>query len=239
MFFEFFIRESPMQIAPPALLLCLLGAAPALAHDLWLETEQEALVLYQGHRHSSHAGSDLEPYDPALLQSARCLAAPARILSRAYPLRFSGDCPRLQLNLSSGYWTKTPWETRNAPKTGLSGVLKSWRSEERLTRLGRWDKEAAQLLGEGLEILPATDPFSLKPGEKLLLRVFDNGKPAAGVAVAYGDTPRGSTGPDGSINLRLRHGGLQLISASRETPLVDGKADVLLRTSTLQFELPR
>lgn len=226
-------------LPPLTLLLACLLSFPALAHDLWLEAEKGALVLYQGHRHSAHAGSDQEPYDPAIFQGARCGSTLVQPLSRSYPLRFAGDCPRLQLSLSSGYWTKTPWETRNTPKTGVSGVLKSWRSEERLTRLGRWDNQLAQPLGEGLEVLPASDPFSLKPGEKLLVRVFDGGKPAADVAVAYGDSTRGSTGPDGSINLRLRHWGVQLISASRETPLDDGKADRLVRSATLQFELPQ
>lgn len=221
-------------------LLLLLGgpAAPALAHDLWLEAGQGGHTLYQGHRHSNHAGADLEPYDPAILQAARCGSTPVSPVSRGYPLRFA-DCPRLTLDLSSGYWTKTPWETRNTPKTGLSGVLRSWRAEERLTRLERWDPALARPLGDGLEILPTHDPFVLKPGDKLQVRVFEAGQPAAGVPVAYGDNTRGLTGPDGSINLRLRQTGLQRISTTRETPLQDGKADLLLRTSTLQFELPR
>lgn len=239
MFSKFFIREFPMRIATPALLLCLLGAAPALAHDLWLEAELGGHTLYQGHRHSAHAGADLETYDPAILQVARCGSTPTKPATRSYPLRFAGNCPRLSLDLSSGYWTKTPWETRNTPKTGMSAVLKSWRSEERLTRLENWDTSHARPLGEGLEILPTHDPFALKPGDKLQLRVFDGSQPAAGVPVAYGDNSRGVTGPDGSINLRLRQPGLQLISATRETPLQDGKADLLVRTSTLQFELPR
>ena len=227
---------------PPRLLPCLalLGclAAPAQAHDLWLEPGPAGLTLYQGHRHSSHAGAELEPYDPAIFQGARCGTSPARPLAQGYPLRFA-DCPRLTLDLSSGYWTKTPWETRNTPRTGLSGVLKSWRSEERLIRLGRWDAALARPLGDGLEILPTHDPFALEAGDKLQVRVFEAGQPAAGVPVAYGDSTRGVTGPDGSINLRLRQAGLQRLSATRETPLRDGKADVLVRTSTLQFELPR
>lgn len=218
--------------------LCAGLAAQAKAHDLWLEPEPAGLTLYQGHRHSSHAGADLEPYDPALLQAARCGAAPVRPLNPGYPLRFA-DCPRLSLDLTSGYWTKTPWETRNTAKTGIPHVLKSWRSEERLIRLSRWDASLARPLGDGLEILPTHDPFALGAGDKLEVQVFDAGQPAAGVTVAYGNSSRGVTGPDGRIKLRLRQAGLQRLSATRETALTDGKADVLLRTCTLQFELPR
>lgn len=223
-----------------ALLFSLLTTAPAaLAHDLWLESGNSAQVLYQGHRHSPHQGSDLEPYDPALFQSLRCApgAGQTRLSHKAYPLRFEGDCALLQLTLSSGYWTKTPWETRNAPKTGISSVLKSWRSEETLNHLSRWGSFATQPLGASLEVLPVTDPFRLHSGDKLTVRVFVASKPVAGIPVAYGDNTRGVTGPDGSIAIRLRHGGMQLISASQETPLDDGKADVLIRTAVLQFEL--
>ena len=48
-----------------------------------------------------------------------------------------------------------------------------------------------------------------------------------------------TTGNDGKIAIRIRHGAMQLISASVETPLADGKADTVIRASTLQFELPK
>jgi nickel transport protein len=59
------------------------------------------------------------------------------------------------------------------------------------------------------------------------------------VPVAYGGDTRGVTGADGRIAIRLRQGGVQLIAASVETPLNDGKADVAIRGAILQFELPK
>ena len=58
------------------------------------------------------------------------------------------------------------------------------------------------------------------------------------MAVAYDGEPRGATDGEGRINLRVRHGGLQQVSASIETPLNDGKADTLIRGATLNFMLP-
>jgi hypothetical protein len=55
--------------------------------------------------------------------------------------------------------------------------------------------------------------------------------------VAYDGDVRGATAEDGSIALRLRHAGMQTISASFEAPLADGKADTVIRAATLNFEL--
>lgn len=58
-----------------------------------------------------------------------------------------------------------------------------------------------------------------------------------GAPVAYHGDPRGETDPAGRIAIRLRHTGVQLIATSLELPLKDGKADVEILASTLQFEI--
>jgi hypothetical protein len=57
------------------------------------------------------------------------------------------------------------------------------------------------------------------------------------VPVAYDGATRGATGEDGTVVLKIRHGGLQMIAASLETPLEDGQADILVQAVTLNFEL--
>lgn len=222
----------------------LLGLSlSASAHDLWFEREGSAVQLYQGHRHSSHAGQEIVPYDPAAVKEALCLDATgaARPLrpGAAHPVRIEAACDMVLAAMSSGYWTKTAWETRNVPKTGISGVVKSWLSEETVKRLDRWTPFTAKPLSDRLEITPLADPLALSPGDKLSVRVSFAGKPLAGVAVAYDGDVRGATAEDGSIALRLRHPGMQMISASFEAPLADGKADTVIRAATLNFELPR
>lgn len=224
-------------------LLALLFASPLLAHDLWLEAAGSDYLLLQGHRHSGHAGAETVAYDAARVAGALCVDADGRrreltVLAQS-PVRLAGPCAVLQVSYVSGYWTKTAWETKNQPKTGLSGVLRSWHSQEAVKRIGQWTPASAKPLGVGLEITPLRDPFAVKVGDKLNLLVTDDGQPLAGVPVAYGDDTRGVSGADGRIAIRLRHGGLQLLSASRETPLNDGKADVSLRSTSLQFEISR
>lgn len=224
-------------------LVMLLAALPAIAHahDLWLEREGAAYLLYQGHRHSAHSGAEVVPYEPSAAKGALCRddAGTARPLAagRSHPARFAGDCAALLATFSTGYWTKTPWETHNAPKAGSADVLKSWLSEESVKRIDRWTAGAGQPFGSGLEITPVEDPFRVAVDDKLTVLVTDGGKPLAGVPVAYQGDTRGITGPDGRIAVRLRRAGLQLISASVETPLADGKADVLIRATALQFEV--
>jgi nickel transport protein len=225
-----------------AFLLSLL-ALPAAAHDLWLEKAATGYSLYQGHRHSSHAGAEVVPYEPGAVKAAICLDASGGIKSlvsgKSYPVELAGECAALLVSFSTGYWTKTAWETKNVPKTGIAGIIKSWLSEDTVKRIDRWVPAVAQAVGTGLEITPTTDPLKLAIDDKLTLIVTENKKPKSGVPVAYQGDTRGATGDDGKIAIRIRHGGTQLISASVETPVADGKADTVIRATALQFELPQ
>lgn len=223
-------------------LLFMLTGLPALAHDLWLEREAAGITLYQGHKHSTHGGAETIPYDASFVKEAVGLDAAGRTkplpLARTVPWRTTTtDFSAIRVAASSGYWTKTPWETKNVPRTGIAGAIKSWLSEESVKRIDRWTPGADRPLSDGLEITPTVDPLLLKPGDKLVVLVTDGGKPMAGVPVAYGGDTRGATGEDGRIAIRLRQGGMQLIAASVETPLSDGKADVAIRSAILQFEI--
>lgn len=227
----------------PASLLILL-AFPAIAHELWLERESGSMTLYQGHKYSAHGGAETIPYDAGFVKEVLCLEASGRTKPlapvRTAPWKAAGtDCAATRVAVSSGYWTKTPWETKNVPKTEASGAIKSWLSEESVKRIDRWTPGADRPLSAGLEITPTVDPLSIKPGDKLVVQVTENRLPKAGVPVAYGGDTRGATGEDGRIAIRLRQGGMQLISTSVESPLNDGKADIAIRSAILQFELPK
>ncbi len=213
----------------------------AFAHDLWLERDAAGYALLQGHRYSAHAGAETLTYDPAGVRDALCLGddGKARLLpfGKTQPVRMTGSCAALLVRYSSGYWTKTAWETKNQPKTGVAGVVRSWRSEESVKRIDRWQPALAQPLGKDLELVPQSNPFLLKAGDKLVVVVSDAGKPVAGAAVAYAGETRGVTDDSGRIAIRLRQPGVQLIAASTEVPLNDGKADLSIRSTILQFEV--
>lgn len=239
--FNFFLRAKNQVMTPRAPLLLFVLALPAAAHDLWLEKDSAGYVLYQGHRHSAHAGAEVVAYEPGAVKGATCLdvggGTKSLVSGKSHPVKLTGDCAALLVSFSTGYWTKTAWETKNAPRTGVAGVMKSWLSEDAVKRIDRWTPTVAQPLGTGLEISPVTDPFKLAIDDKLTVLVTENGKPKSGVPVAYQGDTRGVTGADGKIAIRIRQGGMQLISASIEAPLSDGNADTVIRATALQFEV--
>jgi hypothetical protein len=96
-----------------------------------------------------------------------------------------------------------------------------------------WRSRSRQVSADPLE-----DPLRLRKGEKLHLRVTFDGKPVEDADVAYDGKPRGRPGPDGAINIRLRHGGFQVIQASVTRSLASEKADQVIHSTHLNFELP-
>lgn len=216
---------------------------PALAfgHDLWIERSGPLSSLAYGHERSGHEGSKRLEYKPETVKQAVCHDASARILnaepSRAYPVTLKGDCAVSWFLLSSGYWSKTPYGTKNLPKSEAGAVIASWQSIESIKRIDRWSEALANPLTRELELVALESPTSLKAGAKLHLRAYFQGKPATGVTVAYFGKPRGVTGADGAVNIRLNEAGVQLIQASLELPLDDGKADKAIHSTALQFEI--
>lgn len=219
--------------------LVLMG--PAAAHDLWVDRQDHRYILHYGHEHSGHGGQGLLPYKPEQVRQAVCFDGEGREtaarVDRAYPVSMRGDCAATWFLVSTGYWSKTPYGTRNVPKTEAGQVLSSWLSVESIKRLDAWRHALVSPLTGELEIVPLADPLELKPGDKLKVAVYRQGRPAPGVTVAYFGHPRGVTGADGSVNIRLKEPGYQLIQASLELPLQDGKADKAIHATALAFEL--
>lgn len=226
------------SIATAILLLAL--PLTAVAHDYSLERDGDDYALYQGHFHSTHLGEKQVPYDPGIIEAAYCTAESGiRSMPRAtaYPARFPGPCAVLYVDMSSGYWSQTLTGTVNKPKTEVTGSLRGWLSEESIKRINVWTPAAAAPLTAGFELVPLENPLTLKPGSKLRLQALWQRKPKSGVTVAYDGAARGVTDTDGKVNLRVRHGGAQTVSATFEEPLNDAKADKIVRASILQFQL--
>ena len=223
-------------------LVIVLAGWSARAHDLWLEKDSGELRLQYGHKHSGHQGASFVEYQRNWVREALCFdATGARIpfqLEEAYPFRMRGDCALAHVPISSGYWTKTPYGTENVPKDEARMPVKSWLSHDSVKRIDHWSEPLAKPLAAGLELTPLEDPLRLHKGEKLHLRVTFDGNPVEDADVAYDGRPRGRSGPDGAINIRLRHGGFQVIQASLTRALVSEKADEVIHSTHLNFELP-
>jgi uncharacterized GH25 family protein len=227
------------------LLGCGLAGAvgAAAAHDLWLEPAPGGFTVQYGHHPQlvSHGGETRIPYAPAIVKSALCVDAvgsqrPAKFGS-SYPVRLEGDCAVAYVLTSSGYWTKTTAGTKNLKKTEVTAPLNAWQSFESVKQIVAWGEGASRPLGTTLEIVPAENPLALHDGDKLTLRVLANGQPVPNAVVTYDGKPRGETGADGAVNIRVKHGGQQLIQASTRTPHAGPEADEVVHTTALTFAL--
>jgi nickel transport protein len=222
----------------------LLITCSALAHDYWFKTVDEDYLLFRGHRFSQHQGEKEVPFDARIIDSALCLSVKTgepkpTPVSTGYPPRIQGPCISLLVSLDSGYWSQTLTGTKNQPKDELFAVLRSWHALETVKHVKGWSARLQQAFGPGLELVLREDPFNFAIGDKLRLTAMLNGQPVAGVNVAYHGDPRGVTGDDGRINLKIRHTGLQLISASLEQPIDSAKADKQVRSTVLMFNIPK
>lgn len=181
------------------------------------------------------------PYDPEIVKKAVCLreggAATPAGFATTYPVTLNGRCDALLVLMDSGYWSQTLTETFNKPKRLVPGSVRGWRAEESVKRVDTWSRSSSQAMSDALELTPVDDPFASKPGDKLRVLVTWQGKPRRGVPVAYDGDVRGVTGSDGQINIRLRHGGSQIIAASVEDSIRDPDADKIVRGAILQFDI--
>ncbi len=225
-------------------LLLLLALLPALAssHNLWIERSGPLHSLAFGHEASGHTGAKRLEYKAESVQQAVCYNTAGQVqraeAGLGYPATLNGDCAVSWFLLSSGFWSKTPYGSQNLPKSEAGAVIDSWLSLESVKRIDRWSNSLANPLTKELELVPRENPTAMPTGAKLHLRAYFQGKPAANVSVAYFGKPRGVTGADGAINIRLNEAGFQLIQASLELPRNEGKADKTIHSTALQFETP-
>ncbi|MBU8869615.1 MAG: DUF4198 domain-containing protein [Gemmatimonadales bacterium] len=242
-----------------SLLAGLMLVLPAFAtgHELWFESADEGLVLWRGHgheaaghdsaQHGSSKGDSPEhgdtnapcPVEEFLQATVLESGGSLRIISpgEIFPSIWPSDAQALAVTVSSGIWTKTPLGTINKPRNRVESPLTSWRSIEGLKLIRSWDPALALPMGNYLEITPLDNLLNMKIGAKLKVLVSRHGEPVVGAVVTYDGNPRGMTGPDGRINIRLKSNGRQTIGASLTIPLPDEEIDEIISTARMEFFL--
>ena len=216
------------------------AANAARAHDLVLLPQGDGAVVIR----FGHPG-EYEPADlPRLVRLDAYPEGQARAVSllEAKPMRTGVDW--LEENLSqctgghavgmvtgeydNGYWISVaPGKYFNTSRV----VLPAGKDAGHYLKFGKGlfpavGEDFNRVVGQQLEIIPQRDPFKVKPGEKLPVKVIFEGKPLAGAGVEIGDgktrmkeedIPRYQTDRDGVVELPISHGGLQLIAIDHQT----------------------
>ncbi len=214
----------------------------AWAHELWLEKNEQGLVLLKGHTGATHGEREVNEYDPAEVMRVECFDGGGRggemEFVHAYPVTLPDSCAVVYVLTSSGYWTRTPFGTKRVPKNEAKGPIESWLSQESVKRIDEWSKELGGPVTGELELSPTRNPLILREGKKVRLLATFRGEPVEGIGVAYDGEARGMTDASGRVNIRLRHGGMQIIQASYSEPGDSIMADEVIHTTSLVFEIP-
>jgi nickel transport protein len=219
-------------------LICFFSIS-AHAHDLWLERENQDLVLYYGHLSTAHSSSKRLAYQPENIEVS-CLDAnghaQAVTLTRASSLRIHTPCALTRVIRDSGYWSKTPYGTKNLPKNQAEAVVRSWQSRQSVIYLDTWHEGFAHTEDvHGLVLVATHNPFALTADAKLRLQVRYQGQALAGATLLYQGQACGLSDSAGYINIRLKQSGLQFFQVSHKTPLASPLADEIIDSAALVF----
>ncbi len=231
-----------------AVLLLFPTSQLVLAHDAWIVSRDGKLAVIYGH------GARHDPYDPQKLKDPKGIdskgaAVPVEIMKykENASLVPEGNAAIVTVLLDNGYWVKTTDGWKNIPKREAqkkSTVLASLMSRKYAKTLLTRCKALAKPMGMVLEIVPEKDPFSVKPGGSLPVKVLLNGKPLEGVVMRTGDAGHSSskkqvkTDKDGKASVPIAKPGVQAIFTSYKTPLKDDPdADDITLSASLTFDL--
>lgn len=229
-------------------ILLLFPATPiVLAHDTWIEKRHGELVVIYGH------GQDHEAYDPANVKESKGFgpkgqAVAVKIVKRKENASLSpqGDPSIVTTLYDGGYRVRTTDGVKKMTKREVKGkfeILEALKIQKHCKAILAPSDSWSKPLGLRFEIVPQKDPFLIKPGDALPIKVALDGKPLEGIVIRSGDgghseansLPRSDK--DGMANIIIEKRGFQLINAACKIPLKDDPdADILFLSTSLTFE---
>jgi uncharacterized GH25 family protein len=224
-----------------AVVALLAMPVPAFAHDFWVERAGDSLVVRYGHR-----GGELLPVDPGKLKVIRCsdgTGTPRDVTRSAVfsvtDARFAGPCSIASAFNDGGYWSLTPDGEVNLPRNQTENVVKAWASRQYAKWVEAKSPASRTVLGDELELVPASDLTKTREGDKITLRLVSSGQPVPDATIAIDHRPIGETDSKGEVRLRLHKAGIESISASIRRPHPTPEADVDVLEASLTFEVSK
>jgi nickel transport protein len=212
------------------------------AHDFWIDRKGKEFLLVFGH------GDQRMEFDFSEVKAVKAFGPGGEEIEVRMEKKGKGlllqpvESPSWILaEIDNGYWSKTIYGWKNLPKRKASRVVEAIRSFYYSKALMAWtDALKSPISSAQLDIVLLKNPYELKAGASLPIKVFYQGKPVAGVEVEGRDHEIVSTtDKDGIAGIRLTRG-QQLISVNYKEPLKDDPdADYLSCTATLTFEVEK
>jgi cobalt/nickel transport system permease protein len=213
-----------------------------LAHDFWIEKRGSEFAIVFGH------GSQRLEFEPSKVRTVKAFDLQGKEIGVTQEKKGTGILLKTEeppslffVEIDDGYWSKTIYGWKNLPKRKASRVVESIRSFYYSKALLSWG-EAAQkpMIDAKLDILLLENPFELKGGNVLPVRVLCQSKPISGLEIEAGDHQKiATTDKEGNARLKLSKGHQVLSVNYKQTIKNDPDADSLSLTSTLTFEVTK
>jgi len=221
---------------------------PVFAHDVWMEKRNGDFGVLYGH------GFKLDPYDPEKIKDAKGFdskgkAVEVMIVKRKESALISpkGEAATISIFFDGGYGVKTTEGWKKLTKREAKGnfeIVESSRSQKYSKAMLSPSAVSSKPLGLRLEIVPQKNPFAIKVGETLPIKVLFEGKPLGGAIIKAGCTYERevkeypATDKNGIANVVIEKGCNQIIKASYKTALKDDPdADLLSISTNITFEV--
>jgi len=210
------------------------------AHDFWIDQKGKEFLLIYGH------GDQREDFDFSKVKTVKAFGRGGREIEVHRERKEKGlllqpvePASWIGVEIDNGYWSKTIYGWKNLPKRKASRVVEANRSFVYAKALMTWSDDWQNPVNmTRLDIVLLRNPFELKPGDRLPIRVFYDGKPIAGVEVEdRDDEVVSTTDKEGMAGVRITKG-QQLIAVSHNEAIRDDPdADYWSLTATLTFEV--
>ena len=244
-----FIRKGNLKMANHAksailfvAVILLLQASVASAHDYWIEQKGEGLMLVFGH------GSQRLDFEVEKATSLKAFDAQGKELTvqkekkgKGLILKISGQPALVTAVVDNGYWSKTIYGWKEEPKRKASRVVEAIRQLYYTKVLIAWSNATQSATSDqSIALIPLQNPFTMKPGDMLQVKVLYNGNPLPNAEMNGGEhNALGKTDKEGMIKVPVV-AGANLLSVEYKVKIKDDPdADTLDQTATLTFEVKK
>jgi cobalt/nickel transport system permease protein len=236
---ELMIRRKAAKILLLAAFL-FLQSSDLYAHDFWIEHRGKDFLLIYGH------GTQREAFELTKVKDVRAFdqrGKPVEVgrekKEKGLSLKPAEQASLLVVEIDDGYWSKTIYGWKNLPKRKASRVVEAIRAMSYSKALLSWNDFVQKPTGNmKLDIIPLKNPFELKAGDSLPIKVLFQGIPLPGVTVEGSEHEKlTTTDKDGNAKFPLTRGG-QLLAVIYKEPIKDDPdADFITYAATLTFEV--
>lgn len=226
------------------MIMALVGTGPAFSHGLWLDARPPGLVVSMGHSDRLDPFSDAQVTFIGAQRFDGSDIAITRIPAPEWTIQRNPDVAAITMSYRGAVWGQAPDGTWIEGARGSDPRSPVWgRFDKYLTTLLKPGMNIGRLATTRLQILPLSDPLTLKRSDLLSVRVLFDGKPLVGAGLApdyanNADVKSVVTDANGVGQVRIQNQGLNTIGVTHYEQIVQpAEVDFIEHIAILSFGL--